>query len=152
MKPEQLLKRLSSFKSERVKYENNWKQLYKYCSPERMPTFSDVSLNSFDEGKKARSELYDSTAVDGIQLLVSSIINGVTPASSKWFKAIPNGIDTPSQLTDGEVWLDSVSDFIFRNIHSSNYDSEVTDFVTDLVVAGHAILYTDQKETGRICI
>lgn len=148
MKANEILKRLSSLKSERIQYESTWKQLYKYCSPERMPSFTDISSNSFQDAKKARAELYDSTAVDAIQLLVSSIISGVTPASSRWFKAIPNGIDTPDQLTDGEVWLDDVSDFIFRNIHSSNYDSEVSDFINDVVVAGHGILYVEQKDTG----
>lgn len=59
------------------------------------------------------------------------------------FKSVPSGVDTPSQLTQGEQWLSQVDQFLFRNIHASNFDSEVTDFLTDLVVAGWAALYAD---------
>ncbi|MGR3978994.1 phage head-tail adapter protein [Acinetobacter sp. 1207_04] len=145
----QILKRLTTLKTERIKHEHHWKQCAKYCAPERMPSFSDVTASGLEEQRKqARAELYDSSAVDGLQLLVSSIISGTTSPTSKWFTAIPSGLDTPDQLTEGERWLEQVTDFMFRNIHSSNFDSEVADFVTDLVTFGHAILYADQKDNG----
>lgn len=140
----QILKRLSQLKSDRIKHEIHWKECYKYCAPERQQSFTDASALALEsERKKARTELYDTTAVEGIQLLVSSIVSGTTSPVSLWFKSVPSGIDTPSQLTEGEQWLNLVDNFIFRNVHSSNFDSEVTDFLTDLVVAGWAVLYAD---------
>ncbi|WP_168379736.1 portal protein [Acinetobacter cumulans] len=146
----QILKRLSQLKSDRIKHEAHWKECYKYCAPERQQSFTDVSALALEtERKQARTDLYDTTAVEGIQLLVSSIVSGTTSPVSLWFKSIPSGIDTPSELTQGEQWLNLVDNFIFRNIHSSNFDSEVTDFLTDLVVAGWAVLFADtNREKG----
>ncbi|WMG20096.1 portal protein [Acinetobacter johnsonii] len=146
----QILKRLSQLKSDRIKHESHWKDCYKYCAPERQQSFTDVSALALEtERKQARTDLYDTTAVEGIQLLVSSIVSGTTSPVSLWFKSIPSGVDTPSQLTQGEQWLNLVDNFIFRNIHSSNFDSEVTDFLTDLVVAGWAVLFADtNREKG----
>ena len=146
----QILKRLSQLKSDRIKHEAHWKECYKYCAPERQQSFTDVSALALEtERKQARTDLYDTTAVEGIQLLVSSIVSGTTSPVSLWFKSIPSGVDTPSELTQGEQWLNLVDNFIFRNIHSSNFDSEVTDFLTDLVVAGWAVLFADtNREKG----
>ena len=146
----QILKRLSQLKSDRIKHEAHWKECYKYCAPERQQSFTDVSALALEtERKQARTDLYDTTAVEGIQLLVSSIVSGTTSPVSLWFKSIPSGVDTPSELTQGEQWLNLVDHFIFRNIHSSNFDSEVTDFLTDLVVAGWAVLFADtNRERG----
>lgn len=146
----QILKRLSQLKTDRIKHESHWKDCYKYCAPERQQSFTDVSALALEtERKQARTDLYDTTAVEGIQLLVSSIVSGTTSPVSLWFKSIPSGVDTPSELTQGEQWLNLVDNFIFRNIHSSNFDSEVTDFLTDLVVAGWAVLFADtNREKG----
>jgi len=144
MKAQQILKRLSQLKSDRIKHEAHWKDCYKYCAPERQQSFTDVSAIALEtERKQARTELFDTTAVEGIQLLVSSIVSGTTSPVSIWFKSVPSGVDTPSELTEGEQWLSAVDQFLFRNIHASNFDSEVTDFLTDLVVAGWAVLYAD---------
>lgn len=144
MKAQQILKRLSQLKSERIKHETTWKECYKYCAPERQQGFQDVAAIGLEQERKtARNELYDTTACEGIQLLTSSVYSGTTSPVSLWFKSVPSGIDTPSQLTEGEQWLETVDNFIFRNIHSSNFDSEIVDFLTDLIVAGWAVLYVD---------
>lgn len=144
MNAQQILKRLSQLKSERLKHETTWKECYKYCAPERQQSFQDVAAIGLEQERKtARNELYDTTACEGIQLLTSSVYSGTTSPVSLWFKSVPSGIDTPSQLTQGEQWLETVDNFIFRNIHSSNFDSEIVDFLTDLIVAGWAVLYVD---------
>lgn len=132
MNAQQILKRLSQLKSERLKHETTWKECYKYCAPERQQSFQDVAAIGLEQERKtARNELYDTTACEGIQLLTSSVYSGTTSPVSLWFKSVPSGIDTPSQLTQGEQWLETVDNFIFRNIHSSNFDSEIVDFLTE---------------------
>ena len=150
MNAQQILKRLSQLKSERIKHEATWKDCYKYCAPERQQSFQDVAATGLEtERKTARNELYDTTACEGIQLLTSSVYSGTTSPVSVWFKSVPSGLDTPSTLTEGEQWLETVDQFIFRNVHSSNFDSEIVDFLTDLIVAGWAVLYVDtDREKG----
>ncbi|MQZ32511.1 phage head-tail adapter protein [Acinetobacter haemolyticus] len=136
-----LCKRLSELKSERTRYEPHWSECYRFAAPERQQSFIGDDLT--DSRKTQRAELLDSTLSEATQLLVSSIISGTTPANALWFKAVPDGVDDPAELTDGEKWLDDVCQFIWRNIHGANYDSEIFDLVIDCVVAGWGVMYAD---------
>lgn len=136
-----LCKRLSELKAERTRHEPQWTEAYKYAAPERQQSF--IGDDVTDTRKTQRAELLDSTLAEATQLLVSSIISGTTPANALWFKAVPDGVDDPAELTEGEQWLDVVCQFIWRNIHGANYDSEIFDLVLDCVVAGWGVMYAD---------
>lgn len=137
-----ICKRLGELRGERSKFESHWTECYKYGAPERQQSFSGGGgLESTRE--KQRADLLDSTASESVLILVSNLIAGTTPANAQWFKAAPDGVDDPSALTEGEHWLDQVCQFIFRNIHGANFDSEVFDLMLDFVVAGWAVMYQD---------
>lgn len=133
--------RLNQLKSARAVLEPHWADCYRYGAPERQQSFSRSDVKSQRETERA--DLYDSTAADSVQVLVSMIMNGVTPANSIWFKAQPDGIDDLAELTEGERWLENVCQFMWRNIHASNFDSENFDTLTDVVVAGWGVMYAD---------
>lgn len=140
--------RLSQLKSARAQHESHWAECYKYGAPERQQNFSSDS-DVKGQRETERADLYDSTAADALQVLVSSIMTGVTPANAIWFKAQPDGIDDLSVLTEGERWLEDAAQFMWRNIHAANFDSESYETVTDIVTAGWGILYTDiDREAG----
>ena len=103
--------RLEHLKAARSQYESHWSECYKYGAPERQQSFSGSDVKGQRENE--RVELYDSTAADSIQILVSMIMNGVTPANAVWFKAQPDGIDDLSEVTEGERWLEDVCQFMF---------------------------------------
>lgn len=136
-----LCKRLSELKAERTRYEPQWTEAYRYAAPERQQSF--IGDDVVDTRKTQRAELLDSTLAEATQLLTSSIISGTTPANALWFKAVPDGVDDPAELTEGEQWLDVICQFIWRNIHGANYDSEIFDLVLDCVVAGWGVMYAD---------
>jgi hypothetical protein len=52
MKAQQILKRLSQLKSDRIKHEAHWKDCYKYCAPERQQSFTDVSAIALETRTK----------------------------------------------------------------------------------------------------
>ncbi len=135
-------RRLGQLRLERSIYESHWSECYKFGAPERQQNFSSTSDNKGQRDNE-RADLYESTAADSIQVLASMIMSGVTPANAIWFKAQPDGIDDLSELTEGERWLEDVCQFIWRNIHAANFDSESYETVTDIVTAGWGILYTD---------
>ncbi|WP_269915326.1 portal protein [Acinetobacter sp. HY1485] len=145
---QQLCSRFGQLKLARSIHEAHWSDCYKFGAPERQQGFASVDSKS--QREKERAELYDSTAAESIQLLVSMIMSGVTPANSIWFQATPDGVDDVSKLTDGERWLEQVCQFMWRNIHAANFDSESFETITDVVVAGWGVLYIDidHKEGG----
>lgn len=146
---QQLCSRLGQMKLSRSIHESHWSDCYKYGAPERQQAFSSTNSPK-SQREQERAELVDSTAAESIQLLVSMIMSGVTPANTIWFQAAPDGMDDISHLTDGERWLEEVCQFMWRNIHAANFDSEAFETITDVSVAGWGILYTDinHKEGG----
>ncbi|WP_353170883.1 portal protein [Acinetobacter rudis] len=142
MKPDQLCSRLSQLKSARSTYESHWRECYQFGAPERQQSFSGSAVMG-KERETQRADLFDSTAAESVQLLVASIMSGVTPSNALWFEAVPDGIDDPTDLNDGERWLEDVCNFIFRNIHAANFDSEAPETVTDVTVAGWGVLFVD---------
>ena len=140
--------RLGQLKLARSIHESHWADCYKYGAPERQQNFSSSS-DTKSQRETERADLYDSTAADALQVLVSMIMNGVTPANAIWFKAQPDGVDDLSVLTEGERWLEDAAQFMWRNIHAANFDSESFETVTDIVAAGWGVLYTDiDREAG----
>lgn len=137
-----ICKRLGELRAERSKYEAHWTECYKFGAPERQQCFSGGS-DVQGTREKQRADLLDSTASEAILTFVSTLIAGTTPANAIWFKAVPDGMDDPAVLTNGEHWLEQVCQFIFRNIHGANFDSEIFDLVIDFAVAGWGVLYED---------
>lgn len=145
MDAETLCKRLGELRTARAVHESHWSECYKYGAPERQQSFSGSDVTG--QRKTQRAELYDSTAAEALQLLVSSIISGTVPANAQWFKAVPDGMDDPSDLTEGERWLDMACAFIWRNIHAANFDNESPDMVVDTTCIGWGVLYIDIDRT-----
>ena len=140
--------RFGQLKMARAIHESHWADCYKYGAPERQQNFSSTQSNQ-SQRQDDRINLYDSTASDSVQVLVSMIMNGVTPSNAIWFKAQPDGINDLSVLTEGERWLEDVCQFMWRNIHAANFDSESFETITDVVTAGWGVLYTDiDREAG----
>lgn len=150
-KAAQLCKRLGELKAARSPFEPHWRECYRFGAPERQQSFDGGEV--YNTRNVQRAELLDSTASEAVLIQVANIISGTTPANAIWFKAIPDGMDDPAELTDGEHWLEAVCQFMFRNIHGANFDSEIFDLILDYVVAGWAVLYEDidrQKGGGYV--
>ena len=86
---QQLCTRLDQLKSARANYESHWSECYKFGAPERQQCFSSSVVDNSKTQQQQRADLYDSTAADSVQVLVSMIMNGVTPSNAIWFKAQP---------------------------------------------------------------
>jgi len=59
------------------------------------------------------------------------------------------GNDDTSFVDNSDRWLDDVSKEMFKRIHATNFDSEVFDYLTDLVVAGWGALYISINEKTK---
>lgn len=141
------IQRLQEMKTDRQCFEQEWRECYEMAAPERMPEFSGVK----EDTKRVRAKLFDTTGADATQVLASSIVSGTTPANAVWFKAVPDGVDDQGEITEGERWLDNACRTMWRNIHSSNFDSEIPDTVLDSIVAGWGVLYiTEDEDDGFV--
>lgn len=143
MSPDQIVKTLSTMKSQRSPHESVWRDCYDLSHPIRGAGFNS-SVMSADEALRKRSRIIDSTLTDSSRILASAIMGGMTPANSLWF-----GMDVGQESEEERRWLDQSAHFIWENIHASNFDAAAFEGLIDVVDAGWFALYIDSdREKG----
>lgn len=143
MTPDQIVKTLSTMKSQRSPHESVWRDCYDYSHPIRGAGFYS-SVMSADEALRRRARIIDSTLTDASRILASAIMGGMTPANSLWF-----GMDVGQESEEERRWLDQAAHFIWENIHASNFDAAAFEGLIDVVDAGWFALYIDEdREMG----
>ncbi|AQG98580.1 phage tail protein [Burkholderia sp. KK1] len=139
---ERLLKRLDALKSDRQPHETTWQECFMYTDPVRASGLNTVTMNA-SEIASAVAKIFDSTATDATRTLCASIMSGMTPPNSLWFKMQVNGEDD-----DSRRWLDESSEILWENIHNSNFDAEASDCVADLMGGWFALYVTEDPVNG----
>lgn len=140
--PNQHIKNLSKLKAVREPLTTNWRDCYRYATPQRQ------QFQNKEQKEDEYRNLYDTTLIEATQLLTSSLQSGTVPANSPWFK-MTLGNDDATSVDASDEWLDTVSKEMFKRIHATNFDSEVFDYLTDLVVAGWGALYISMNEKSK---
>lgn len=128
-----------------------WKPAFELTLPHRGLGFITGDYNSgYNQtiAKNYQARIYDTTAIDSIRLLASSIISGLTPASSQWFNLQVPNISTEELETDSRMWLDKAARQLFKHIHTSNYNSTAFEFFQDVAIGGMAGLYIEKDAAG----
>lgn len=147
-----LLKRLDQMKPRRLIVEETWRDSFRYTYPLRGVGFDLLGAPGSDSGsmiasaaRAAQADLLDGTGTDGARILASGLQSGLTPANSRW-----PGLETGDETDEERRWLDESADFIWQNIHSSNFDAISFDCMLDMAIAGQFPMFfdTDPEEGG----
>ena len=140
--PSKIVRRLSELTADRQQHEQVWDDCYQYSYPQRGNGLLSMLMNANDaQLRKAR--IMDSTATDSIKIGSATLVNGTVPSNARWF-----ALDVGNETDEERRWLDEAAQFIWENIHASNFDAEVFDFAIDLNVAGWSVLYEGEAEDG----
>jgi hypothetical protein len=143
---EEIVSTYQKMVAQRKPLELYWRDAFDYSYPVRGETFTNTSGDGIQKAvsaKRKQSRIYDSTGTDAIRLLASSMISGLTPASSLWFQLTVPNVAEKSIPRDAKSWLQNSSETIFNMIHSSNYNSQAFEFFTDIGVGGMCGLFVD---------
>lgn len=136
-------------KREKKAYDNaaRWRDLYddvyEYCLPNR---------NLFNEetpGQKKMDKIFDSTALESIQIGASKLQENIAPAWKKWAKIEPSSQvkrmkeyeQFESQIKES---LDKQTDIIFDYINNSNFHTQFYEAGLDLLI-GTATIRIDEN-------
>ena len=148
---------LASFKemqAVRQELETNWKDAYKYTKPHRGQRllrnagFFDGDLPTVANAKSDQAEIYDSTAIDAVNLLAASIVSALTPASNQWFDFTIPGYPVDVIDLETKEWLSQSGQKLFSLIHTSNYNGTALEFFQDIAIAGMSALYVTKRPGG----
>ena len=113
------------------------KECYEHAAPQR---------ETFDEhtpGEKKNTDIYDDTAVIGLQIFANRMQRAIVPPWQKWGNIVP-GDDIPDPSVNVE-WngeqvpladaLDEITSIVFNYIHRSNFSSRIYESFIDLGIS-----------------
>ena len=127
-------------KDARQVHEDEISEAYKYTKPNR-------DIYRADTSKTDRTKIYDSSAPDGVQNLVSTILNLLIPQSSQWATLSVREDVKERVASDVKKALDLANRTVFKTIKDSNFYVAASEALTDAVISGCGCIgmYEDQN-------
>jgi len=134
-----LISRFQEVSGSRYNFESRWGDINKYVTPHR----GDFTTKR-TPGQKRVENIYDSTAVMANELLATTFLGGLLPASAKWFTL---AIDDMVLAQDHEVrlFLEAATEKMLSifNSPSSNFTPQNHELFIDLMGYGTSCIYVD---------
>jgi hypothetical protein len=116
-------------KAAREKHEDEISEAYKFTRPNR-----DIWRNR--ESHTDRTKIFDSTAPDSVQNLVSTILNLLIPQNQQWATLSVREDVKEEIASDVKRLLDRANRTVFKTIRDSNFYIAASESLTDAVVSG----------------
>ncbi|MDR2934159.1 MAG: head-tail connector protein [Rickettsiales bacterium] len=116
--------------------ESLWNECRSYATP--TPINNSVAI-------------YDSTAIDAVDVLCSSLISEITPAWSKWFYLSLNAnisALSDDEKSDFEMEILNTERVMQKHFSASNFQVELHQSYIDLVTTGNACLLFEENIIG----
>ena len=126
----------------------NWEMLWRDCFAFAQPSRIDCLNFSASAGRIGTADLFDATAVDGVQQLAASLLAELTPPWSKWFGFIPGPDVEDDDRDDLALMLDQASTRIQGHFDRSNFAVEMHQCFLDLATIGTATLLFEEAPMG----
>lgn len=138
---ERLLEQIKSAKAERIGIETIMRECFDLTHPMlgvglQGNTSLDATSALYDASSRKSARIYDSTQTDAVRQLASLIVSGMVPSNTRWFD-----LDVAQDPEFRHAWLDDTADAIWREIHTSNFDTAIFDLVTLLIIGGYGAMY-----------
>ena len=131
--------------SERSKYNNVYSDCYKVTYPLRGSGFiSPIDLN---ESRALDADIFDTTAVDSVRLLASTIMTGMTPAQAIWINYFVHGLEDDREA---QMWLEKAAQLQWIHTHASNFDSINYECIVDIICSGMFAMFVEDTGNGEL--
>jgi hypothetical protein len=129
MKTEIIQQTYKLAKAAREKHEDEISEAYKFTRPNR-----DIWRNR--EAQTDRTKIFDSTAPDSVQNLVSTILNLLIPQNQQWANLSVREDVKEEVASDIKRQLDRANRTVFKTIRDSNFYIAASESLTDAVISG----------------
>ncbi len=131
-----------------LKDRKSWDGLWRECYDMALPNQSRLISKRDSSGQRRTDQIFDGTAMDGVDQLATAILGQVTPPWSPWF-ALRSGTSlSPEQKQMAQPKLDTISDTILSHIDSSNFAVEIHQCFLELVTVGTACIALHETKVG----
>ena len=141
MKASTVCERFDQLESLRKTLDTTFQDIETFVVPYRGEFFKP--LDSEQEVRWIRPEIYDSTAPIAADLLASSIHSNLTSPMIPWFQ-LRFRLENLNDSVEAARWLEIVQNQIWQTLQASDFDMEIAETYLDLVSYGTAILFQEE--------
>lgn len=133
--PDQRYKRYLKAQERMDLWLNLFQTAYKYAIPDRDDFFKK------QVGDNRMNDIFDSTAIDGVQDYAGNIQSILTPAYTRWAKLVPGDLVkktqqlTPTEFEEAEKVLEGYTETLFTHLNASNFSLKANESLQDLSVS-----------------
>ena len=144
MTAEDIIKRFKFLQDDRRKWESDWKEAATLVNRGR------IWLEDSDTSGKHPEKIFDSTAVEALNIFADGLLGQAISPSAKFFKLKMLKEDA-NRVPYAQDWLEGAEDAVYSALNASNFYSSIGEFLRDGASIGTAImLLEDDVETGKI--
>lgn len=139
-----LVKRFDTIKANRSNWESHWQDCSNYCLPQKATITEKRS-----PGTQLKTDIYDSTAIQAVQVLSAGLHSYLTNPTSRWFtlamrdRALSDSFEVKS-------WLKTCEEIIFDYLNTSNFNQIIHEGYIDFSVVGTSCIYEEEDEEDTI--
>ena len=136
----ELSNQFSKLKGKRQNWESHWQEIADYVLPRR----ADVN-KSRSSGDKRTEFIYDGTALHASELLSSSLHGMLTNAATPWFSMRFKN-ESLAMEEESREWLEACTQTMYIALDRSNFQQEIHELYTDLVVFGTSAMMIEEDD------
>lgn len=136
----EVVKRNDRLLSKRSTWEPVWQELADYLMPNR-----GTVVRKRSPGTKTTTMIFDSTAIQSVELLAASLHGSMTSPATKWF-ALKMREEPLNDVEEIAEWLEDCAERMMKAFAESNLYSEIQETYLDLVWSGTGCLFQQEKE------
>ena len=141
-------KLLKFAKEKRAIHETEWDSAFRYTFPHRnsVYTFNQGSYSNAVYNLNNREELYDTTAMAGIQDLANSMMDLLMPETQRWLEAEVVNLKVGQSIpSDVKLVMDENNKRIQKNLLDGNVSLTASESLMDCIITGQgAVAFKDQ--------
>ena len=146
---QKLLKRFATAEAKLGNFKSTYQEAFKYFSPNR-DTF-DKQGTEGDKRNTGGGVIFDSTGQDSLRKAVSNLQSSVFPPQKK-FAALRLGQRLRQQdgakVEEAQKVLDVISDIFFGALFASNFDTQISEVLEDLLIGTGSMLMQKGTQTN----
>ena len=130
----ELIARFDAAKARKQPWVSHLRECFKYTIPQR-ETFSQSS-----PGQKRNQDIFDSTALIGVQKFASRLQATITPPWRRWSILAPGSEVPEADRERAQTELDKYTEVIFDHLNHSNFATQSHEAFLDLAVSTGALM------------
>ena len=139
-----LISRFDRLAGRRATWETHWQEVADYMLPRK----ADITKRR-SRGDKRMERIFDSSPLQALELLASSLHGMLTNPSTPWFTLRFKKLED-SNDDEAKLWLEEATEIMYTAFNRSNFQQEIFELYHDLITFGTAAMFIEEDEDDLV--